>query len=64
MIVESNNIIVKTDEANHSIANLFTTNGTIIGSSTIIDGTATFNNVAKGIYFVTIGNKSYKVAVR
>ncbi|MBE6318520.1 MAG: hypothetical protein E7081_06060 [Bacteroidales bacterium] len=64
VIVEGNNIIAKTDVGNSTTANLITTNGAIIGSTTTIDGTATFNNVADGIYIITIGNESYKVAIK
>ena len=64
VLVDNNNIIVKSSADNDTIVNLISVNGSIIASTTVNDGVATFNNVANGIYVITIGNKSHKVAVK
>ena len=64
VLVDNNNIIVKSSADNDSVVNLISVNGSIIASTTVNDGVATFNNVANGIYVITIGNKSHKVAVK
>jgi hypothetical protein len=55
---------VKSSADNDTVVNLISVNGSIIASTTVNDGVATFNNVANGIYVITIGNKSHKVAVK
>ena len=62
--VDGNNITIKSANSNDEIVNLISVNGSIIESTTISDETATFNNVAKGIYIITIGSESHKVMVK
>lgn len=62
--VDGNNITIKSANSNDKIVNLISVNGSIIESTTISDETATFNNVAKGIYIITIGSESHKVMVK
>lgn len=64
VFVSGNDIIIKSANENNEIVNLVSINGSIINSSSIIDGSATFNNVAKGVYIVTLGSETYKVAVK
>ena len=63
VFVEGNNITIKSSIEN-STANLVTINGSVINSTYVVDGIATFNNIEKGIYIVTIGNECYKVLIK
>lgn len=63
VFVEGNNITIKSSIEN-STANLVTINGSVINSTSVVDGIATFNNIEKGIYIVTIGNECYKVLIK
>lgn len=63
VIVNGNSITVKAS-AENTTANLIAMNGSVLNTSAIIDGEAKFNNVNKGIYLVTVGNETFKVAVK
>lgn len=64
ILIDGNNITVKSAAPNGTAVNLVSINGASIATTAIADGSASFNNVAKGIYIVTIGNESHKVAVK
>lgn len=64
VFVDNNNINVKSSANNGTIVNLVSINGSIIATTEVVDGSAMFNDVTKGIYIVTLGNNSHKVAVK
>ncbi len=61
--IDGNTITVSSSAENASVT-LVAVNGTTVGSSVITDGYARFTNLIKGIYLVTIDNKTFKVAVK
>ena len=64
VFVDGNNVTINSSVENNTVVNLVSVNGSIIESTTIEDGVATFSNIAKGIYIITIGNESHKIAVK
>lgn len=64
VIVDGNKITVNASTEDGTAVKLVAVNGAVIASTTIDQGSATFNNVAQGIYIVTLGNESHKVAVK
>ncbi len=64
VFVDGNKITVNTSVEDGTAVNLVAVNGAIIASTTITDSSASFDNVGSGIYIVTIGNESHKVAVK
>ena len=64
VVVEGNNITIKSNTTNNETVNLVSINGSIIESTTTTNGTASFNNVSKGMYIVTIGSETHKVMVK
>lgn len=64
VFVDNNSILVKSSANNSTNVNLVSMNGSIIATTEVVDGYAIFNDVTKGIYIVTVGNRSHKVAVK
>lgn len=61
--VKGENIIVNSSQENATVT-LFAMNGTTVDSTIITGGYATFTNLARGIYIVTLGKESYKIVVK
>ena len=58
-----NDIIVKSSEAGYTV-NVVGLNGAVVRTAKTVAGETVLDNVASGVYLVTVGNKVAKVAVK
>ncbi len=71
VVVDSANASVKVDGNsvyaycdNGGVATIYGVNGAVVASANVVNGVATFNNVAKGFYLVKVGTVAVKIVVK